>query len=235
MTEDEQYYAATRSNFLRSIDAAGDVDDLASEVGEIEVTSVLDVGCGIGQALYPLAVAAGASGVGIDVSEDGLRIGREIYLERFPDARISFLRSMAESLPFENESFDVLNCGLALPYMDNATAIAEMSRVMRPGGILLLKIHHPRFYLGEIVRGLKGAGLSPIIHGTRVIVAGTVYHIFGRQPRFKPLHESYQTEWMLRRELPRHGLTIERPQKKTNPATPAFVIRKTRQTQTATR
>ncbi|MBX7054574.1 MAG: class I SAM-dependent methyltransferase [Pyrinomonadaceae bacterium] len=226
MNEDEQYYAATKANFLESLNTAEDADGLGSEIGDIEVSSVLDVGCGIGQALYPLAVAVGASGVGIDVSEESLRIGQTIYLEKFPNARVLFVRSMAETLPFENESFDLLNCGLALPYMDNALAISEMARVMRPGGVLLLKIHHPRFYFGEIVRGLKGAGMSPIIHGSRVLAAGTVYHVFGRQPRFKPLHESYQTEWMLRRELPRHGLSIERPQKKTNAATPAFVIKK---------
>lgn len=226
MTEDEQYYAATKANFLRELNTAGDEDGLGSEIGDLQISSVLDVGCGIGQALYLLAVAAGAIAVGVDVSEDSLRIGRALYEEKFPDARVTFIRSMAEALPFENESFDVLNCGLALPYMDNARAISEMARVMRPGGTLLLKIHHPRFYIGEIVRGLKGGGPSPVIHGTRVLAAGTIYHIFGRQPRFKPLHESYQTEWMLRRELPRHGLMIARPQKRTNSATPAFVIRK---------
>ena len=226
MIEDEQYYAATKTKFLRTLAAAGDTDDIRSEVGDLKVSRVLDIGCGIGQALYPLAVADGIMGVGVDVSEESLRIGREIYLEKFPEARISFVRSMAESLPFEDESFDLVNCGLALPYMDNARAISEMSRVMRPDGILLLKIHHPRFYLGEIARGLKGDGLAPVIHGIRVLIAGTAYHICGRQPRFKPLHESYQTEWMLRRELPRHGLTIERPQKRTNAGTPAFVIRK---------
>ncbi len=229
MTEDEEYYAATKANFLRAIDTAFDEDGLRTELGDLAISRVLDVGCGIGQALHPLAVSGGAMGVGIDVSEESLRIGRAIYQEKFPDARVSFIRSMAETLPFENESFDVLNCGLALPYMDNTAAIAEMARVLRPGGTLLLKIHHPLFYFGEIVRGLTGGGLSPIIHGTRVITAGTIYHVFGRQPRFKPLHESYQTEWMLRRELPRHGLSIERQQTKTNSATPAFVIRKAAQ------
>ncbi|MBK9438813.1 MAG: class I SAM-dependent methyltransferase [Chloracidobacterium sp.] len=120
MTEDEQYYAATKTDFLRTLAAAGDTDDIRSEVGDLKVSRVLDIGCGIGQALYPLAVADGIMGVGVDVSEESLRIGREIYLEKFPEARISFVRSMAESLPFEDESFDLVNCGLALPYMDNA-------------------------------------------------------------------------------------------------------------------
>ncbi|MBK9766884.1 MAG: class I SAM-dependent methyltransferase [Chloracidobacterium sp.] len=117
MIEDEQYYAATKTNFLRTLAAAGDTDDIRERGRRSQgVERVLDIGCGIGQALYPLAVADGIMGVGVDVSEESLRIGRRSTSRSFPEARISFVRSMAESLPFEDESFDLVNCGLALPY-----------------------------------------------------------------------------------------------------------------------
>ena len=56
------------------------------------------------------------------------------------------------------------------------------------------------------------------------VAAGTLYHLTGRQPRARFLNESFQTRRLLRRELARHGLSIEREQTNTNPHTPAFVI-----------
>jgi SAM-dependent methyltransferase len=155
----------------------------------------------------------------------GLRMGREFYAAHRPDARIKFIRSGGESLPFAAESFDLVNCGLALPYMHNGRAIAEIARVLRPGGVFLLKIHHARYYLQELWQGLTRRKLLPVIHGGRVLATGTLYHLARRQPpRVKFLDESYQTRWLLRRELAKHGLFIEREQINTNPMTPAFVI-----------
>ena len=227
MFEDEEYYLAVKDNFLREINlAASGIDDSLGETGALEIRRVLDVGCGIGQALFPLAVQKGAFGVGIDVSGLSLRMGREFYAAQLPAARVEFIRTGAESLPFAPDSFDLVNCGLALPYMRNAQAIAEMARVLRRGGILLLKIHHARYYLERLWEGLSARDVMPIIHGGRVLTAGTLYHLTGRQPRSKILNETYQTKWLLGRELRKHGLVIEREQSKTNPLTPAFVIRK---------
>jgi ubiquinone/menaquinone biosynthesis C-methylase UbiE len=118
------------------------MSDILDGVVIARVERVLDVGCGAGQALFPLAVSEGAFGVGVDISEMGLRLAREFYATHLPHAKITFLRAKAESLPFPAQSFDVVNCGLALPYMNNARAFAEIARVLRPGGIFLLKIHH---------------------------------------------------------------------------------------------
>lgn len=226
MVEDNPYYLATRDNLLRDLRDASGVTDALDDVGELKVERVLDVGCGIGQALFPLAVRKGAIGVGVDVSASGLVMGREFYADHLPEARVAFINSGAESLPFPPESFDLVNCGLALPYTRNARAIAEVARVLRPGGIFLLKIHHARYYLHEFWRGLTAGDLLSVIHGGRVLAAGTLYHLARRQPWMKFLNESYQTRWLLRRELGRHGLVIERERTNTNQLTPAFVIRK---------
>lgn len=226
MVEDEGYYQITRENLLRELDDELYVRETLANVASLKVERVLDVGCGIGQALFPLAVCQGALGVGIDISPMGLRMGREFYAAHRPEAVIQFVHARAEFLPFAAESFDLVHCGLALPYMDNARTIAEVSRVLRPGGMFLLKIHHALYYLRELWQGLMRRDLLSVIHGGRVLTAGTLYHLMQRQPRAKLLNESFQTRWLLERELNKHGLSIEREQTKTNPQTPAFVIYK---------
>ena len=227
MFEDEEYYLTVRDNFLRDIRLAPTgIDNALENIGALDVTRVLDVGCGIGQELFPLAAQRGAFGVGVDVSTLGLRMGREFYAAHLPAARVEFISARAESLPFAPESFDLVNCGLALPYMRNGQAIAEMARVLRRGGIFLLKIHHARYYVNRLWEGLSTRDVLPLIHGGRVLTAGALYHLTRRQPRSKLLNESFQTKWLLKRELAKHQMFIEREQTKTNPLTPAFVIRK---------
>jgi ubiquinone/menaquinone biosynthesis C-methylase UbiE len=222
--EDDSYFQVTRRNLLRDLEDNSRVRALAETVAPLKVERVLDVGCGIGQALFPLALSKGALGVGADISAAGCRMGREFYAEHLPDARVVFVRSRAEQLPFTSQSFDVVNCGLALPYTDNARAIAEISRVLRPGGLFLLKIHHARYYLREL-RGALGS-LRPlsVLYAGRVLATGTLYHLLRRQPRTRLLNESFQTRWLLRRELEKQGLEIAREQSNSNPLTPAFVI-----------
>jgi SAM-dependent methyltransferase len=226
MAEDEPYYITTRENLLRDLRDYSGVKPPLEDVGALRIERVLDLGCGIGQALFPLAVRRGVFGVGVDISALGLRMGREFYARHLPDARVAFIRAGAESLPFAADSFDLVHCSLALPYTRNARAIAEVARVLRPGGLFHLKVHHARYYLHELLRGLTAGDLSSLIHGGRVLTAGTLYHLARRQPWMWLLNESYQTRWLLRRELAKHGMDIEREQAKTNPLTPAFVIRK---------
>jgi ubiquinone/menaquinone biosynthesis C-methylase UbiE len=228
MADDVQYYEATRQYLIRDIANGTEDTAIVDEIGNLKVERVLDIGCGIGQALHPLAVKRGAFGVGIDISNFGLRMGREFYAANVPEAKVAFMNARAESLPFESESFDLVNFGLALPYTHNPRAIAEVERVLRPGGLFLLKIHHVRYYLQKMSQGLFGANLLSMIHCGRVLTNGTIYHLSGRQPMTRILNETFQTRWMLKRELKRSGMIIDSEQADANPAAPVFYIRKKR-------
>jgi SAM-dependent methyltransferase len=224
--EDDRYFKTTREDLLRTLKDPSRVKGLIDIVAQLEVKRVLDVGCGVGQALFPLAVSQEAFGVGVDISETACRMGREIYAEHLPKARVTFVCSRAESLPFASASFDLVNCGLALPYTNNARAIGEIARVLRPGGAFLLKIHHARYYLRELWRALISHDFPLIVYAGRVLVSGTIYHLIRRQPGHRLFNESFQTERLLRWELAKHRITIAREQPSSNPQTPAYVMYK---------
>ena len=161
----------------------------------------------------------------MDIAPTVGRVGREMYAARAPSARVNFLRGTAEALPFPSGSFDVVICRLALPYTHNERAFAEVSRVLRPNGKYLLKISGVRWYLLELRQSIKSGKIMSMIHAARVLVAGTIYHLIRRQPRTRiPSTETFQSEWLLRHELKRHGLAIQDKTPDSNPFTPSFVI-----------
>jgi SAM-dependent methyltransferase len=194
-------------------------------VAGLEVRRVLDVGCGAGQELLPFATQLGAACVGVDVTPEAGRAGRELYAAHAPSASVHFARAAAESLPFAEGAFDVVVCRLALPYTDNARCLSELARVLRRGGALLLKIHHARYYTRKLRAGLRAGQLPSALHAGRVLAAGLVYSLTGRQPRTRlPSRETFQTVRLLRRELARRGLEIRRELRDSNPLTPSFLI-----------
>jgi SAM-dependent methyltransferase len=92
----------------------------------------VEVGCGTGAlSAAILAGAAPRSLMAIDPSEGFLASARE----NVPDPRASFAPGDARDLPVEAASRDVAVSGLVLNFVpDRARALAEMRRVLRPGG-----------------------------------------------------------------------------------------------------
>ena len=99
---------------------------------------VLDVGCGDGQ-VSRLAVGLGAPFVvGIDPTWNQVRVA----VERGGGA--SFLRAGAGTLPFADASFDAVVACLVFEHIkDVDDAIAEVARVLQPGGRFCFFLNHP--------------------------------------------------------------------------------------------
>src|SRR5262245_14440873 len=93
---------------------------------------VLDVGCGTGSLTFALPQIANiASGTGIDLTEAYVEFSRA----QNTDPRITFRAADARALPFEDNSFDRAFSMLVLQFIpDTARAVAEMRRVVQPGG-----------------------------------------------------------------------------------------------------
>jgi ubiquinone/menaquinone biosynthesis C-methylase UbiE len=107
-------------------------------LGERAHGRVLEVAIGTGRSLP--YYQADAIVTGIELSPAMLGIGRQ----RAADIgrEVDFREGDAEHMPFEDGSFDTVVCALSLCTIPNpGTAIAEMKRVLVPGGRLLLLDH----------------------------------------------------------------------------------------------
>lgn len=189
------------------------------------VKRVLDVGCGAGQEMLPFIREKRAIGFGIDISEQIGEIGHQFFNDRGLADRVVFLRAKGEDLPFADESFEVVICRIALPYMNNQAALAEMTRVLQPNGVLFIKIHHLNYYFSRFFQNLRRGEILPMIHATRVISAGILFHLTGFQKPNRLIgNEVFQTTYFLAQQLTKYGMKLESTLSDTNSQTPSFAF-----------
>jgi demethylmenaquinone methyltransferase/2-methoxy-6-polyprenyl-1,4-benzoquinol methylase len=108
---------------------------------------VLDVATGTaGVALAIAEASPGAAVVGVDQSEPMMRAGIERVDAAGLSPRIGFVQGDGQRLPFAAEAFDAVSFTYLLRYVeDPAATLAELARVLRPGGTLAnLEFHVPR-------------------------------------------------------------------------------------------
>jgi ubiquinone/menaquinone biosynthesis C-methylase UbiE len=113
----------------------GDSRDWACGQATGEVLEVA-IGTGLNLSVYPEDITL----TGIDLSDAMLDIARERSTELGRPATLQ--QANAHELPFDDASFDTVVCTFGLCTIpDHKKAIAEMTRVLRPGGRLILVDH----------------------------------------------------------------------------------------------
>ncbi|MGI9053806.1 MAG: methyltransferase domain-containing protein [Ilumatobacteraceae bacterium] len=100
---------------------------------------VLDVGCGEGQLTRVAAALAGVElSVGIDPTWNQLTVAARRA------GATGFVRGLADRLPFRDASFDAVVACLVFEHIDAVDeAIAEVARVLGPGGRICFFLNHP--------------------------------------------------------------------------------------------
>ncbi|MBA2462160.1 MAG: methyltransferase domain-containing protein [Actinobacteria bacterium] len=105
--------------------------------------SVLDAGMGPGRLCAELE-SRGWTVSGVDASATMVEAARV----RVPSAADRLLRAEIEELPFEDESFDAVAATGVLEYVDVPKALAELTRVLRTGGVAVVSYPNPRALYG---------------------------------------------------------------------------------------
>jgi ubiquinone/menaquinone biosynthesis C-methylase UbiE len=160
---------------------------------------VLDLGCGSGRHLTRWGVTTSDAVTGLDINYHGVSIAKG----KFPDR--TYLQGAGECLPFADESFDRVISAIALPYMNIRKALAEIQRILVPGGAVSLSLHAPSFTIAELLRNAIPRPL-PTVFRLYVMSNGLLFHCTGRNVGFlKGRTESFQTERGMRLALNRAG------------------------------
>jgi SAM-dependent methyltransferase len=157
---------------------------------------VLDVGFGSGEQMRRLR-ASGCRPLGVEYDAGLAARGRAQGLD--------VCRAAAEHLPFATGSLDGLICKVVIPYTDEAKAVAEIARVLRPGAVARVSYHG----LGYSLRYLfTDPNWKRRVYAARVIANTIVYRLSGRRlPGF--LGDTvYQSTPRLRRYYDRVGLEL---------------------------
>lgn len=165
---------------------------------------VLDVGCGDG--FWTSRIARyGGHVTGLDPDVIGLNYARSFRRS----ANVTYVQGLAESLPFADRYFDkVISVSCVEHFADPLRGIAEMARVLKPGGRIALSIdsllaensaeafrewHKRRHFVTQyfnqetLTRILQSAGFRTesrrIVHLFRSRLAAALRAIFIRRPR----------------------------------------------------
>ena len=106
--------------------------------------SLLDAGCGDGRYFHVIASEPPSERLaGCDISERILATARETAAQ--VGLAPELVRANVESLPFADESFDLVLCTQVLEHLlSPADGVRDLARVLRPGGTLLLSADHAR-------------------------------------------------------------------------------------------
>jgi len=132
----EAYSAETESNFINAYYARPAILALA---GDVAGRRILDAGCGSGPVMAALR-DQGATVTGFDKSAGMLEQAR-LRLGDDADLRVAELGS---PLPFPDGMFDDVIASLVLHYLEDwGPALAELRRVLKPGGRLIVSVDHP--------------------------------------------------------------------------------------------
>jgi SAM-dependent methyltransferase len=141
---------------------SGDYGDVADRyvtpLGEVAIeraaidegTVLLDVATGSGNVAIP-AAKAGARVTGIDLSPRLIDQAREIAGGEAVEAE--FIVGDAEALPFEDDAYDVVTSVVGVQFApQHEVAAAEIARVVRPGGRVVICSWTPSGFLGQFLK-----------------------------------------------------------------------------------
>ncbi|MCP4403082.1 MAG: methyltransferase domain-containing protein [bacterium] len=124
------------------------------ELAKIKASDeILDVGCGLGGTARHLADQYGCKVVGIDLTEEYIKVGKKLTNLVGLSNRVELSQASALDIPYENESFNIVwTEHVQMNIANKSRFYSEIARVLKPGG---------RFLFHDIFRGLGESPFYP--------------------------------------------------------------------------
>lgn len=145
----KQHFNETAADYNNSNDGKFVTPMYASFLKEIHKSQtgrILDVGCGNGN-LFSFLSNEQYELFGIDFSENMIAEAKKYFSEK-----ASFFVADAEELPFADNTIDIITCNASFHhYVHPNTVLAEMKRVLKDGGKLLIGDPYPPFVIRPIM------------------------------------------------------------------------------------
>lgn len=135
---EKQFGSQAKAYLTSAVHASGrDLQRLAERLSFFPQASVLDMGCGAGHASF-IAAQNVKQVVAYDLSSQMLEVVVQTAKEKGLE-NISIRQGYAESLPFEDQTFDVvISRYSAHHWHDVGKALREVNRVLKPSGVLII-------------------------------------------------------------------------------------------------
>ncbi|NJB69195.1 ubiquinone/menaquinone biosynthesis C-methylase UbiE/peptidoglycan/xylan/chitin deacetylase (PgdA/CDA1 family) [Desulfobaculum xiamenense] len=145
---------------------------------------VLEVGSGDGQWLLAYARDA-AEVVGVEPGRR-FREASLVTIAAHPAeaSRIRVQDAVAESLPFPDAHFDRVHCAGVFMFTRQREAMAEMARVLTPGGRLCLTANGIGWFVMYCLEGLRHRSAAKMRYGVKGLAATLLWWWFGRETEF---------------------------------------------------
>lgn len=155
-----------------------DYERFICDIGIVANDDVLDAGCGFGQWSVALS-RANRRVTGIDFDSERITIASNAPLARACE-NLKILEGDLENMPFENEAFDAVFCYSVIYSTDYKRSIAEIYRVLKPGGKLFVNTNDWGWYIKNLfVTHNDSPGFSSRLMATQTILNTLRFGITG--------------------------------------------------------
>lgn len=171
-------------------------------LGLVGYEKVLDLGCGAGQWL-PVLAEHNSAVIGADNELRLLKMARD---SAAGSGDVRLIQTRAESLCFPTQTFDAVLCYSVLTYTDHEKVLAEMKRVTKAGGKVILGVAGIGYYLKHIVEGVRFRDLKAVQYGVDPIITYWAQSLLGRRSQAI----TYWTKRRVARLMKRNGFDVVR-------------------------
>ncbi len=153
------------------------VKRLKKSLENVSNPEILDVACGTADSTVQIAKSIeNASIYGVDISDGMLKIGEEKVRKLELSDRISFSKSPAENIDFQDNTFDAVFVAFGVRnFSDRMKGLGEIMRVLKPqGSLFVLELSEPQNVIVRWLYNLYFKNILPFI-GKKLSGHGAAY------------------------------------------------------------